>query len=608
MQDNIVKAKKSKLSVMLCSALAVCALSLSGCGTLEPEAQADTAQAFGHLTQTSESYAELADKSSGEGRFNALILLARSQITAGNLDDAASTIADLKDRAETPLQRDEASIIEALMLSRSGNNPAAAGILSKLNSNAMSESLARYFLLLKFSVNEKAYLKTRQSGYAENAYVSAVNLLPLLAGEDRNTISRRAVDFVESAGCDSLNQKLERSGSDLDRGFYEYAQIDASTSSDAKQKLFADFKTRHPDHPLTALIGETAAPAASAAAETVPQSPAQSAGNVIAVPAERGEIVPVDSQGIFSVDPDAKVAVLLPLSGRHARTVGESAKLGIMASLQDHKSRLQVTFYDTAKNSVESIVETLRANGTALIVGPILKEDLNALNASGLDLPTIALNTPEGQRPAKEWYFDLSPDYEGALAAAKVKADGFAAPVVIASSDRASQRSASAFAKNFGASARICNVDPANGTQSARACNAATADAAYVTGSATDAVNFKAGLPATVQVYLTDSSYEGFNNSGQQLALRGAKLGDMPWLLSDSGLKDSFMKSIPKANSMAQRIFCAGYDAVSLALAMPELAKDNQDVLHGLTGDISLGQNGLIETAPLWVNLGEIRN
>ena len=82
----------------------------------------------------------------------------------------------------------------------------------------------------------------------------------------------------------------------------------------------------------------------------------------------------------------------------------------------------------------------------------------------------------------------------------------------------------------------------------------------------------------------------------------------MPWLLSDSELKDSLMKAVPKADTQAQHVFSAGYDAILLASLMPELAKDDQDVLHGLTGDISLGNNGLIENAPLWVELGNIRN
>ncbi len=102
-------------------------------------------------------------------------------------------------------------------------------------------------------------------------------------------------------------------------------------------------------------------------------------------------------------------------------------------------------------------------------------------------------------------------------------------------------------------------------------------------------------------------SYNGVNNSAQEFALKGATLGNMPWLLTDSQLKDSFMKSLPKANSQVQRIFASAYDAVNFAFTMTELSKDQNDVLHGLTGDISLGKDGLIESSAMWVELGKLR-
>ena len=38
-----------------------------------------------------------------------------------------------------------------------------------------------------------------------------------------------------------------------------------------------------------------------------------------------------------------------------------------------------------------------------------------------------------------------------------------------------------------------------------------------------------------------------------------------------------------------------------------QLASNQNDVLHGLSGDISLGHNGLIESTPMWVELGSVR-
>ena len=598
----MLKAKKSKLSAALCAAMTVCALALAGCGSTENQSQASVAQAFGQLDRSADEYSAMADAATDDSRFNALILLARSQIAAGNADGARQAIASMESEAQNQMEKDEASIISALLLARTGNDEGAAAALSKVGSAALPESAARYYYLLDFSVNERAFAKTKKAAYADQAFSSGKQLLPLVQGEDRLTVLRRIVALLDSEGSAKIASGASAGGDDA--AFYEYAAIDSSSSEQAKSQLFSQFAQKYPDHPLAALISADglAAQGAAASSDTAEAEPTNE---------DNGEAVPANVSGVFKIAPDARVAVLLPLSGRFAQAVGEPAKLGVMAALQQRHSDLRVTFYDTAAHSVASIASEIKNNGTALVIGPLLKPDVAEFNAQGLDIPSIVLNTPEGARPNNQWHFDLGPDYEGALAAAKAAQDGVKKAVVIYTQGRAQARAANGFIKGFqgrGTAAQCPIADAANATQAVKGCSLDGAQAAYVAGSAADAVNIRAGLPSSLRVYLTDGSFEGFNNSGQQLALKGTMLGDMPWLLSDSALKQTFMKNIPKANSQAQRVFCAGYDAVSLALLMPELAKDNKDVLHGLTGDISLGQNGLVETAPMWVELGKLHD
>ena len=598
----MLKAKKSKLSAALCAAMTVCALALAGCGSTENQSQASVTQAFGQLDRSADEYSAMADAATDDSRFNALILLARSQIAAGNADGARQAIASMESEAQNQMEKDEASIISALLLARTGNDEGAAAALAKVGSAALPESAARYYYLLDFSVNEKAFAKTKKAAYADQAFSSGKQLLPLVQGEDRLTVLRRIVALLDSEGSARIASGASAGGDDA--AFYEYAAIDSSSSEQAKAQLFSNFAQKYPDHPLTALISADGLAAQDAAASS-DTAEAEPSGE------DNGEAVPANVSGVFKIAPDARVAVLLPLSGRFAQAVGMPAKLGVMAALQQRHSDLRVTFYDTAAHSVASIASEIKNNGTALVIGPLLKPDVAEFNAQGLDIPSIVLNTPEGARVNNQWHFDLGPDYEGALAAAKAAQDGVKKAVVIYTQGRAQARAANGFIKGFqgrGTATQCSITDASNAAQSVKGCNLDGAQAAYVAGSAADAVNIRAGLPSNLKVYLTDGSFEGFNNSGQQLALKGTMLGDMPWLLSDSALKQTFMKNIPKANAQAQRVFCAGYDAVSLALLMPQLAKDNKDVLHGLTGDISLGQDGLVETAPMWVELGKLHD
>ena len=364
--------------------------------------------------------------------------------------------------------------------------------------------------------------------------------------------------------------------------------------------MLETFAKKYPNHPLMLLSAPEKA------------EPVISQQEVRDVTPQDGKAASVDPNALFNVQDGDQIAVLLPLSGRFASAVGEPAKLGILTALKDRGSRAKVTFYDTNKTNISQIIGTISSNGTKLVIGPILKPEVNAMNAAGIRIPSITLNAPEGNRPVNQWYFDLGPNYEGAIAASKIYADGYKSPVVIGlSSDKASQRSVNSFMNTFGKvnnNAVVCNYsNPANVGSEIAKCPFGSADSAYVSASVIDAVQIKAAIPSNVAVYLTDKSYMGVNNSSQELALKGAILGDMPWVLTDSSLKESFMKSMPKANSQVQRIFAASYDAVNFAFNIKQLASNQNDVLHGLSGDISLGKDGLIESTPMWVELGSVR-
>ena len=410
----------------------------------------------------------------------------------------------------------------------------------------------------------------------------------------------RSVDLLKQLDDQTLSSAYTNVKNDTDKGFYEYAIIDKSSNTQLKDQMMDTFAKKYPNHPLLLL----------SAPEKI--EPVVNQQDVRDVTPRGGKAVAVDSQALFSIQDGDQIAVLLPLSGRFASSVGEPAKLGILTALKDRGSKAKVTFYDTNKTNISQIVATISSNGTKLVIGPILKPEVNAMNAAGLKIPSITLNSPEGNRPVNQWYFDLGPNYEGAIAASKIYADGYKSPIAIGlSTDKASQRSVNSFMNTFGKvnnNAVVCNYsNPANVTSEIAKCPFGSADSAYVSASVIDAVQIKAAIPSNVAVYLTDKSYMGVNNSSQELALKGAILGDMPWVLTDSSLKESFMKSMPKANSQVQRIFAASYDAVNFAFNINQLAANQNDVLHGLSGDISLGHNGLIESTPMWVELGSVR-
>lgn len=591
-----MKAKISFLNVCVCSLIASAAITLNACNLTDsvssgPEINQSTA--FAALTMTTAEYQKQVENSDGDSRFNSTILLCRSQIVAGNIEDAAATLNTLKNTASSREQQDATRIVEAMLLSRSGKNQQSLKILNSLNPMTMPQQTAAYYYGLASTVNQRMYRDTGKADYQFMAYQNKKNIIEMVKGQDRTLVIQQCADILDPLTDSQLAQKLQSTHDVIDRGFYEYSMICNSTSETLRNQLLSEFKHKNPNHPVAGLISLGAEP--QNASDTAVTTTAGAAG----------------ATGVFTLKSDATVAVLLPLSGRFAANIGEPARQGILASLNDHKARLNVVFYDTNKNNISDILNSVKREGTSLIIGPILKPEVAALNQADLSIPSIVLNKPE-TRAKEQWFFDLGPDYEGAIAAAKMSADGHHNPVVIASSDKQSTRALSAFNRtmsNLGGSVSTCSYsDPAQIKVTLANCPLQNAQAVYINARSEDTVTIKGQIPSGTPVYLTDSSYDGFNNSAQELALNGALLGDMPWLLTESEAKKSFMKVIPKANSQAQRIFAAGYDSVSLALSIDKLAQNSKDVLHGLTGDISLGKNGLIESSPMWVKLGQVRN
>lgn len=583
----------NKLKLGAAAVACAAVIALSGCSGTSSTSAISDAQAFGPVLSDYQTYETQLGQTQGEERINALVLAARSAAKAGDRSATAARAAELNSLAQGPSQQNKANLINALSLYVSGEQTRAEEYLKLVNAPALVPEGQIFYYDLVSDVERALYGKTSQTRYALNSYTADRRLYPLTSGTQRNQTLQRAVSTLQLLPEGELNALLTSSNDVTDRGFIEYALIGKSHSSQVREQLYGDFSRKYQDHPLNELLGRKSVSTAG-------------------IPVVGQETALPEVQGGINLKNGDKVAVLLPLSGRFAPLVGEPARLGIMAALTDRNAKLDVTFYDTAKIDLASLVQRLEANGTALILGPVLRPEVSALNATATRIPSIVLNVPAQRAQGPQWFFDLGPNYEGALAARKMQQDQLKSPAVFHTQAKDSQRAAASFKAVLdasGAQPRQCELNNANEAalrQSAAACNAGLSDGVYLPLTSAEALNVSPAL-GSVPLYLTDESYDGYNNSAAQMALRGAQLGDMPWLLVDSPLKASFLKSLPKANSQAQRVFAAAYDSVGVAFNFAALHNNRDDVLHGLTGDISLGRGGLLETEPLWVRLGQAR-
>lgn len=586
------RLKVSALALALSLGLSACTSTTSG-PTSTSGSEVTTTQAFSALTLSMAQYQQQLQSADENSRFPAMILLARSAIVAQDYATAESTIAQMKSEALTPLQQDEALLVEGLLCMHQGKNTDALFVLNRINTATLPPAAASFYYQLSSTVKNNLFRETHNVEQLLQATQDRIQLLNFVNDETKNTVALQIEQGLQQLPASELTVQLNQNSDPTMRGFMEFALLDSSSSLKVKQQLIKGWQSKYPDHPLSFAAENLAAGMAAGSNMTGGSSLDSTMGAVVSL--KEGD----------------RLAVLLPLSGRFAASVGEPARLGILAALQDRNSKLKVTFYDTNRMTMAEIASALGQNGTNFIIGPILKPEVDALLSTNISLPAIVFNQPATARE-QLYYYNLGPDYEGALAASKIYHDGHLRPVVIAPESTRGQRAINGFTQVWhqaNSSGPItCRYGDINTVDMAMTtCPLNNADAIYVNATASEVIKLRSLLPDSTPLYLTDRSYMGLNHSSGELALSGAILGDMPWLLTDNALKQDLMATLPQADPQVQRIFASAYDSINLAFNLGRLSQDRADVLHGISGDLQVRANGLIEMAPMWVRLGAQR-
>ena len=90
------------------------------------------------------------------------------------------------------------------------------------------------------------------------------------------------------------------------------------------------------------------------------------------------------------------VGVILPLSGPLA-SLGEAVQMGINLASADYVFQTgrvapQISYFDSASTDVDQLYAQANSSGAQLVVGPLLKQEIESLNSIRLTTPVLALN------------------------------------------------------------------------------------------------------------------------------------------------------------------------------------------------------------------------
>ena len=592
--------------------LVLLSLLLSACASTpdsSDSAKAAPPSAFSQLDQKPDWYLQQLAQADASYRFTWELLAARSLIAAGDLQQASAISQQLAKEAFTPRQKDEQRLVAALLLQRQGKVEPALDLLTKVDKRPLAaDAMAVYY-----SLQASLLSQTDAPLNALSAYVALENYLPAKERADNHTT---IWSLLLAQATPQLQQAIEQPAPDVRSGWLELAILQQTLGQNPQQfaAQFAKWQQQYPDHPANELFKQPVAA----------EKPAS------------------DQNAAMTSGMPAHVAVFIPLSGNLAAQ-GDALRNGMLTAYKEAGLQGDVRFYDSASQPIATLYQQAQKDGAELLIGPLLKDQVEALIALQPKVPLLALNDTDRKTSAPSlFYFSLSPAADAAEAAAQMHQDGRRLPLLIVPQGAQGQRVQDGFTAQWreqnggtpliarftdrqslqailrqamgvdASQQRIESVQKSIGQKVfAQPFNRQDVDAIYVYASPLEAGIIKSFIDISQSpfasaptYYLSAKGNPGFNNPGVAQNVQGMRLGDMPWMLEqNSPLREKVLALWPQANNDLLRFFAMGYDAMNLAPHLAELRASSGQQQNGLTGTLSIDEQGTVHRQLHWVTL-----
>ena len=528
---------------------------------------------------SSEFYINKADQAKEkEDKVSYQLLAVRKLVEENKADEAQDALNELtpfmKDIQENPVQKLEYALVSAQLAALQGKNDEALNGLRNLQNNAKNEPLSQAQMLRVYQT---------QAQVAENYknVEEIVRARSLMNGYLFDNKARQENNDIIWNTLRKANRGIEQAQPQA--GEVEFAGWIALISlynqnvmnPAQMQQALNQWKAQYPNH---------------------------SAVNVM--PAELQNVASYQQTQLNAV------AVLLPLSG-DAQILGQLVQKGFNDARGNDGT--MVRFYDTAATDVNSLIAQAKQEGASTIVGPLLKENVDAaLSSPELNnVNLLALNaTPNARAIPQVCYYGLAPEAEAKAAAERIYNEGKRNVIVSVPQGDVGQRSGDTFAQRWrqltGNDADVRYYSSAEDAIASILSAGITQGGLYLLGSPEDVVLIKQGIDASplkdqLAIYTSSRTNSPTNDADFYIAMEGVKFSEIP-LLADSN-SDEYKKSanLSAGDFAKMRLYAMGADAWSLANKFNELSKIPGYKVSGLTGVLSAGQNCNIERNLSWL-------
>ncbi|WP_407437230.1 penicillin-binding protein activator [Lelliottia sp.] len=312
--------------------------------------------------------------------------------------------------------------------------------------------------------------------------------------------------------------------------------------------------------------------------------------------------------------------------------------------------RAELKIYDTSSQPLDQVLAQVQKDGASIVVGPLLKNNVEELMKSNTSLNVLALNQPEQvQNRANICYFALSPEDEARDAARHIHEQGKQAPLLLTPRSALGDRVATAFAQEwqqlggnivlqqkFGSTSELrAGVNGGSGIAltgspvsaslpqqqgvtiggltipapptDAQISGGGKVDAAYIVATPEEIAFIKPmiamrnGSQSGVTLYASSRSAQGTAGPDFRLEMDGLQYSEIPMLAgSNPALMQQALSSVRNDYSLA-RLYAMGVDAWALANHFTQMRQVPGFELNGNTGDLTATQDCVINRKLSWL-------
>ena len=684
----MVPSTFSRMKAARCLPVILAALIFAGCGTQAPDQSA--AQLQGATQADSGFYLQQMQQSSDDSKTNWQLLAIRALLKEGKSQQALELYNQLPQELNAA-QRQEQSLLAVEVKLAQKDFAGAQALLQKLKADDFDSALQARFWQDTISAEQG-----KPSLTLLRALIAQAPLLATQAEKQQNSDATWQV--LSSMTQAQANALVINADENVLQGWLDLQRVwfDNRNDPDMMKAGIKDWQTRYPQNPgakvlpsqlanvqsfkpasvnkialllplsgQASVFGRTIQKGFEAAkngispvsGSAVPEQVAQAASTDVISPSQ-AEITDLTSpQTQAPVQAPAAAAPVQAAATAQSDTAATpetaepapTAQPQAVASVAANPSA-ELKIYDTSAQPLNQILAQAQQDGVSLVVGPLLKNNVDELLKSNTSLNVLALNQPENvSNHANICYFALSPEDEARDAARHIHEQGKQSPLLLVPRNTLGDRVTQAFADEWqklgggtvlqqkfgslselrggvnGGSGIALSGTPVISTQSqpqgvtiggltipaaptdAQITGSGKVDAAYILATPEEIAFIKPmiamrnGSQSGSLLYASSRSAQGTSGPDFRLEMEGLQYSEIPMLAgSNPALMQQALRAVNNDYSLA-RLYAMGVDAWALANHFAQMRGMPGFEINGNTGDLSANPDCVINRKLSWL-------